>query len=343
MATLRRIDGAYVLDWRDTEGGRHRDTLGKVGEFPEREAQRILKQRQLELSAGYRILNPNQAPLFSAFAVDYLVWHSAEYPASHARIAQIVEDHLLPDFGHSRIGSLTPRQAEHWKQKRAQEVKSQTVTKELRTLKAMVNKAVEWDVITRNPIANVAAPRSLDSKPPAFYTKAELKLLYAACSLEVNNGEGPQPNPVHAHVWRLYANTGMRRAEGMILKRTWIGRDAMKILSTDEDRTKSGKWREIPLTAGAREALGELPKETYVLPRMTLPSLSRACIRDSRRAELTGGLHTLRHTYISHLVMAGVPLRTVQKLAGHSTVTVTERYAHLAPEYLQKAGTSISL
>lgn len=343
MATLRRIDGAFVLDWRDAEGERHRDTLGRVGELPEREAQRILKQRNLELSAGYRILNPNQAPFFSDFATDYLVWHAAEYPASHARVAQIVEDYLLPDFGHSRIGSLTPRQAEHWKQKRGREAKSQTVTKELRTLKAMVNKAVEWDVIPRNPIAKVAAPRSLDSKPPAFYTKDEMKALYAACSLEVNSGEGPQPNPLHAHMWRLYANTGMRRTEGMILKRSWVGQDAMKILSTDEDRTKSGKWREIPLTSGARMALDALPRDAYVLPRMTLPSLSRACIRDSRRAELTGGLHTLRHTYISHLVMAGVPLRTVQKLAGHSTVTVTERYAHLAPEYLQKAGTSISL
>jgi site-specific recombinase XerD len=80
-----------------------------------------------------------------------------------------------------------------------------------------------------------------------------------------------------------------------------------------------------------------------VIPRMAPASLSRACIHDIRRANLNGSLHTLRHTYISHLVMAGVPLRTVQKLAGHSTVAVTERYSHLAPGHLLDAGRAISL
>lgn len=41
--------------------------------------------------------------------------------------------------------------------------------------------------------------------------------------------------------------------------------------------------------------------------------------------------HALRHTYISRLVMAGISLRIVQFLAGHASITTTERYAHLAP------------
>lgn len=334
-----------MLDWRDADGQRHRDTLGKVSEFPEREARRILKQRQLELSAGYRILNPAAAPMFSQFATDYLAWHSVEFPSSHYRVEQIVTDHLLPTFEHDALDVLTPRRAEQWKHKRiAAGAKSETVTKELRTLQAMINKAVEWNEIARNPIASVAAPRSMDSKPPRFYTKDELALLYAACHAIVNKGEGMQPNPVHAAMWRLYANTGMRRGEGLILRRRWIGREAMKILSTDEERTKSGKWREIPLTDGAQQAIDALPVAgIYVMPRMQPTSLSRACINDARRAGLDGSLHTLRHTYISHMVMAGVPLRTVQKLAGHSTVAVTEKYAHLAPDHLKMAGRAISL
>src|SRR6185312_9128704 len=43
--------------------------------------------------------------------------------------------------------------------------------------------------------------------------------------------------------------------------------------------------------------------------------------------------HANRHTFISRLIMAGVPLRTVQELAGHKTITMTCRYAHLAPEH----------
>jgi integrase len=47
--------------------------------------------------------------------------------------------------------------------------------------------------------------------------------------------------------------------------------------------------------------------------------------------------HCLRHTFISRLVMKGVDLRTVQELAGHKTISMTVRYAHLAPEHNQAA------
>lgn len=41
--------------------------------------------------------------------------------------------------------------------------------------------------------------------------------------------------------------------------------------------------------------------------------------------------HDLRHTFASRLVVAGVNLVTVQRLLGHSSVLLTQRYAHLAP------------
>ena len=47
--------------------------------------------------------------------------------------------------------------------------------------------------------------------------------------------------------------------------------------------------------------------------------------------------HDLRHTFISRLVMKDVNLRTVQELAGHKTISMTTRYAHLAPEHNQAA------
>jgi len=41
--------------------------------------------------------------------------------------------------------------------------------------------------------------------------------------------------------------------------------------------------------------------------------------------------HILRHNFISRLVMQGVPLKVVQELAGHKSIKITEKYAHLAP------------
>lgn len=54
--------------------------------------------------------------------------------------------------------------------------------------------------------------------------------------------------------------------------------------------------------------------------------------RDSKKAGIGGHLHRLRHTFCAHMVMAGVPLRRVQVLAGHADYSTTEKYyAHLTP------------
>jgi integrase len=61
-----------------------------------------------------------------------------------------------------------------------------------------------------------------------------------------------------------------------------------------------------------------------------------AVMRAAKQAELSGvSLHTLRHTFISRLVQAGRPLPEVAALAGHRSITMTMRYAHLAPSHLR--------
>jgi integrase len=47
--------------------------------------------------------------------------------------------------------------------------------------------------------------------------------------------------------------------------------------------------------------------------------------------------HSLRHTFASWLVMKGVPLYTVAQLMGHSTIVMTQRYSHLAPDSMRHA------
>jgi len=108
---------------------------------------------------------------------------------------------------------------------------------------------------------------------------------------------------------------------------------------------KSGKPREIPLSNDALAALkshrhlrsalvfcdegGRILTDTEVRR-----PLWRACKRASLRM-ITW--HVLSHTFASHLVMRGAPIRVVQELLGHSTIMMTMRYAHLAPEVAREA------
>ena len=105
----------------------------------------------------------------------------------------------------------------------------------------------------------------------------------------------------------------------------------------------------IPLCETARQALigrqrfraSFCPDASFVFVnrdgcpiRSIRKSFSTAC----RRAAISDfRIHDLRHTFASWLVAEGVPLLEVSRLLGHSTIKMTERYAHLAPDNLKSA------
>ena len=62
--------------------------------------------------------------------------------------------------------------------------------------------------------------------------------------------------------------------------------------------------------------------------------LWRACKRAGLRLI---GWHCLRHTFASHLVMRGAPIKAVQELMGHATMEMTMRYSHLSPDVRRDA------
>jgi len=72
-------------------------------------------------------------------------------------------------------------------------------------------------------------------------------------------------------------------------------------------------------------------KDTYdSIKKSFKKSCTRVGINDFR-------FHDLRHTFASHLVMAGIDLRTVMELLGHKDLKMTLRYAHLAPSHTKNA------
>src|SRR5206468_684243 len=113
---------------------------------------------------------------------------------------------------------------------------------------------------------------------------------------------------------------------------------------------KSGRNREIPLSDDALKALKahrHLRGELVFCAANGRGLLENECKwpvwRTCKRAGLREiGWHALRHTFASHLVMRGVPLKAVQELLGHRDIRTTMRYAHLAPGARREAVESLS-
>lgn len=323
----RWTEGATAqLNWSES-GRQQRISLGRISP---RDAEIARRQKDIEVKSGRRFSN---SVLFRDLRKRYVEWHRHEYPDSHQRIAQIIEQHLAPTFDLRPIGGITSDEIDQWKHSR--DAAPETVAKELRTLSAMLSRAKKpWKLLQENPCDEVDPPRSVHSEPIRWYSKAELDTLYAA-------------SPNHSDIWRLLANTGLRRREALQLKWTDVGADHIRVVSRSDARTKSGKWRVIPLSPSALEALQRLKIGAgisgHVLARIHRASLSRAFRKCQKRAGLDGNLHCLRHTFAAHLVSNGVPLRTVQVLMGHASFTTTERYAHLSPDHLAGAIAKLNL
>lgn len=109
---------------------------------------------------------------------------------------------------------------------------------------------------------------------------------------------------------------------------------------------KNGQTRNIPMNSRARKALVRLKTlicGEYVFSKpngLPYKSMEKPFTHACQDAGLAGtgvSLHTLRHTFASNLVMAGVDLKTVQEYGGWSDLSLVQRYSHLSASHRAKA------
>lgn len=215
-----------------------------------------------------------------------------------------------------------------------------SVNRELEVLSAainLVNRDLEWNL--PNPVVG----RKLQEPEGRvrWLTSQEANALLKAARESATA-------PHLADFITIALNTGMRKAE--ILGMEWTRVDLQEgVLQLEGHHTKSGRRRSIPINKLARAALirrmrfraEHCPDSPWVFCNSTgeqiqdvKTSFHTAC----RRAGIVDfRMHDLRHTCAAWLVTSGVPLSEVKELLGHSTVTMTERYAHLAPFKVKEA------
>jgi integrase len=134
-------------------------------------------------------------------------------------------------------------------------------------------------------------------------------------------------------------NTGLRRGE--LLKLRWCSIDFNhRLLTVDGPDAKSRQTRHVPLNEEAISVLRRWREQADGGQRVfdSSTGFKSAWTQLLKRAEITKfRWHDLRHHFASRLVQRGVPLNTVRELLGHSSVAMSLRYAHLAPDQRHEA------
>jgi len=147
--------------------------------------------------------------------------------------------------------------------------------------------------------------------------------------------------PPHRALAQFLLYTGCRMGEAMNLRWSDIQEDRVTFT-----HTKSGKPRTIPLVAKAREAVQFAKNLRRHAPFRSAYNTFHNHWRDARRqAGMTDDPmvvpHILRHTCASRLIQGGVDIVRVKEWLGHSSVSLTMKYAHLAPHDLFKAARAL--
>jgi len=195
------------------------------------------------------------------------------------------------------------------------------------SLKTFLNFAVRRRYIFENPIRGIKHYR-LPHNPPRFLTDDEVKrILKAAAKSDLG--------PLVATA--IY--TGMRKSELFNLE--WTDLDfpvgTITVRNKEGFTTKSKRFRIIPIHPALKWILWPLrAKEGLCFDATNNRRVFRRIVRKSKiQGDI--GLHTLRHTFASHLIMNGVDIVTVSKLLGHSSISTTMIYSHLTGDHIKTA------
>lgn len=307
-----------------------------------KEAEQVEQKLRSEMVAGRWDLWEKQEVLFSDLVIEYLDYAEVSKSRDAFRCDKSrILNHLLPYFHHTPLDMIKPQMVDAYKAMRVRaKAAPKTIILELSNLSHMLKMATRWQYIEKNVVDNVEKPK-LIMNPPRFLSQYEIQML-------IEGAYG-------SHIYPLIVtalHTGMRKSELLNLK--WSDVDleqgTLIVQSKKDWHTKSYKSRTLQLTPVLHDVLlAELRQRRmeenlceYVFTwkgeriKQDIRKSFRTALRNAELENSGVTLHTLRHTFASQLVMAGVNLREVQQLMGHQDYSTTLRYAHLSEDHVKR-------
>jgi integrase len=279
-------------------------------------------------------------PILKDFAqrfIDAVQVRSAAKPRTVEFYAQQLA--RLLDFeplASARLNEIDEAVVETFVQHRRKQVGAASVNRALATLRRLLRLAQEWRVLDRIPRVHLLpGERNRDF---VLTHRQEAAYLDSA----------PQPLK---DVVVLILDTGLRVGEALALR--WsdvhlepVGDARFGYLHVSEGKTRNAR-RNVSVTARVREMLaarqsGSMSKYVFANGKdaaLWVSSLDHSHREVRRALKLPQDfvLHSLRHTFLTRLGTAGVEAFTIMRLAGHSSVTISQKYVHPTPQSMEEA------
>lgn len=276
------------------------------------------------------------APRLSEFEELYIEQHCRAdrlKPSTINNKQQAFKTYLIPLLKDARIDEITDASIQQLKTQLAAQ-KPKSVNNILNSLAVALKKAVEWKIIpSMSCTIRLLKVSPTDMK---YYNFDEYNKILSAAD---------QLSAAHMLLVLLAGDAGLRMGECIALRWGNVRWDE-GVLDVVEAEwrgfltlPKGGRSRKVPMTMrlmAALKAFRHLRGERVLYTADGEPLTSRVVQRWMTKVSKTsgvgkGGLHVLRHTFCSHLAMAGAPPIAIQQLAGHNDLKTTMKYMHLAP------------
>jgi integrase len=340
--------------------GKFKDETGRWKTVPTKQSTKVQARRWVEeieqrISDGrVGIEMPKDEKTFAAAIAYWLETHSAAALTSHddnVGRAKVLIEH----FGHLRLSEINHERIDSFRASCKRQTKEgpkgtrlpkwavATINRMLALLRKVLNDSAHWGWITAAPKVKLLPQPETDFE----YLRKDEASRFLSWTAE----HAADTFPLYAAA--VYTGARMGELYGLC----WVDVDLDQRVVTisrsyEQPYTKSKKIRRVPLNSELVDILRRwrplCPPGELVFPRPDGTMRRSEKRPNGFKEHLVGAkvhaitFHDLRHTAASLMVMAGVSLRTVQKILGHSVITTTERYAHLAPDFMANEADRLS-